>query len=145
MYRSQQHSFRTVIIPSHVPKQLAATFIRYLPPSDREASVPLNALHRQRKELPVNLSTAIRRRLAVGLAGALLGATLIAGAVSVSADDDASPKLDRDAPPAQGSEATAPQTTFVVVQFPSAQVVSDDAAATTAQDSNQIDRPNDRN
>jgi hypothetical protein len=105
----------------------------------------MNALHGQRKEHTVMHSTAIRRRLAVGLAGALLGAALIGGVVPVSADDDASPKLDRDAPPAQESEATAPQTTFVVVQFPIAQVVSDDATATFAQDSNQIDRPNDRN
>jgi len=93
----------------------------------------------------VNLSTAIRRRLAVGLAGALLGAALIAGVAPVSADDDASPKLDRDAPPAQESAATAPQTSYVVVQFPSAQVVSDDATAVPGVDSNQIDRPGDRN
>lgn len=92
----------------------------------------------------MNLSTAIRHRLAVGLAGALLGAALIASVVPVSADDDASPKRDRDAPPAQESEATAAQTTFVVVQFPSAQVVSDDATVLPATDSNQIDRPNDR-
>jgi hypothetical protein len=105
----------------------------------------MNALHRQRKEHSVNLSTAIRRRLAVGLAGALLGAALIGGVAPVSADDDASPKLDRDAPPAQDSEATAPQTSFVVVQIPSAQVVSDDAIAMPAADSNQIDRPGDRN
>jgi hypothetical protein len=93
----------------------------------------------------VNLSSAIRRRLAVALAGALLGAALISGVASVSADDDTNPKLDRDAPPAQETAATAPQTSLVVVQSQNVPVVSDDAAAIAAQDSNQIDRPNDRN
>jgi hypothetical protein len=105
----------------------------------------MNALLQQRKEPSVMLSLAIRRRLAVALAGALLGAALIANAVPVGANDDTSPKLDRDAPPAQESAATAPQTAFVVVQFPSAQIVSDDATAVPAQDSTQIDRPDDRN
>jgi hypothetical protein len=104
----------------------------------------MNALHRQRKEHSVSLSIAIRRRLAVGLAGALLGAALIAGVAPVSADDDASPRLDRDAPPAQETEATAPQASFVV-QIQSVPVVSDDAAAIAVLDSNQIDRPTDRN
>src|SRR5215471_16823355 len=105
----------------------------------------MNALHRQQKEHAVNLSTAIRRRLAVALAGALLGASLVAGVAPVSADDDASPKLDRDAPPAQDAEAPAAQTGFVAVQIQSAPVVSDDATAVPAVDSNQIDRPDDRN
>jgi hypothetical protein len=105
----------------------------------------MNSLPGQRKEHTVNLSTAIRRRLAVGLAGALLGAALIGGVAPVSADDDASPKVDRDAPPAQETEATAPQTTLVLVQSQNVPVVSDDAAAISDLDSNQIDRPNDRN
>jgi hypothetical protein len=104
----------------------------------------MNALHQQQKEHSVNLSTAIRRRLAVGLAGALLGAALIGG-VSVSADNDASPKIDRDAPPAQDSQATGPQTSFVIVQPQVEQVVSDDATVMPAADSNQSDRPDDRN
>jgi hypothetical protein len=93
----------------------------------------------------VNLSTTIRRRLAVALAGALLGAALIAGVAPVSADGDASPRLDRDAPPAQETEATAPQASFVVVQIQSVPVVSDDAAAIAVLDNNQIDRSTDRN
>jgi hypothetical protein len=104
----------------------------------------MNALHVQQKEQTVNLSNT-RRRLAVGLAGMLLGAALIGGVAPVSADDDTSPKLDRDAPPAQDSEAAAPQTTFVVVQSQSMPVVNDDATAQLASDSNQIDRPNGRN
>jgi hypothetical protein len=83
--------------------------------------------------------------LAVALAGMLLGAALIAGVAPVSADDDASPKLDRDAPPAQETEVTAPQTTLVLVQSQNVPVVSDEAAAIPAVGSTQIDRPDDRN
>lgn len=91
------------------------------------------------------LSTAIRRRLAVGLAGAMLGATLVAGVAQVSADGDVNPRIDRDAPPAQETEATAPQTTLVVVQTESQSVASDDAATMPAQGINQTDNPDDRN
>jgi hypothetical protein len=111
----------------------------------RGAEETMNALHGQRKEHTVMLSTAIRRRLAVGLAGAMLGAMLIGGVVQVSADDDTSPRIDRDAPPAQETEATAPQTTFVVVQVESQSVVSGDAATMPARGINQIDNPDDRN
>ncbi len=75
----------------------------------------------------MGLSTSLRRRMAAGLAGALLGATLLAGVATVSADDDTNPASDRDAPPAQQVDAAVLQTTFVVVQSQSAPIASSDA------------------
>jgi len=94
------------------------------------------------------LSPAIRRRLAIGLAGAMLGATLISGVAQVSADEDVNPASDWDRPsdrePAANSGTLV--TLVTVVQSQSAPVVSDDAAVMPAQGINQIENnPDDRN
>jgi hypothetical protein len=83
--------------------------------------------------------------MAVGLAGALLGATLVTGAISVSADDT-SPMLDRnrDDPPAQQADVTALQTTYVVVQSQSAAIATGDALDLPAKVLPIGDRPDDR-
>jgi hypothetical protein len=91
----------------------------------------------------MSLSTSLRRRIAVGLTGALLGATLLTGAISVSADDT-SPKLDRDDPPAQQADATVLQTTFVVVQSQSAPIASGDTLNLPAQVLRLGSTPDDR-
>jgi hypothetical protein len=89
-------------------------------------------------------SSALRRRLAVGLAGALLGAALIGGVAEVSADTDVNPASDRDRPVDQQTTDTSAFTITTVVQSQSAPIVSDQSAMGPDQGVNQAQTRDDR-
>lgn len=90
-------------------------------------------------------STVLRSRIAVGLAGALLGASLLGGLVSVSAADDGNPAQDRDRPAEQQVITGTLPLGGYAVQFNTMSAVTDNAAALPAQIINQADPRSDRN
>src|SRR5262245_38302063 len=90
-------------------------------------------------------SSALRRRLAVGLAGALLGAALIGGVAQVSADTDVNPASDRDRPvDQQTTDSSAYTMITTVVQAQSAPIMSDQSAMGPDQGINQAQTRDDR-